>query len=489
MAGGSWSRARAALASRDFRFLLASRLTSQLADGLFQAYLVAQLVFLNPEKSGTALGVAKAYAVLVIPFSIVGPLSGVFIDRWPRRAILSITPLVRTLAILALLPVGGSSLYLYAPALIVVSLNRFYLATAGAVTPALVSGDNLLVGNSMATVGGTVATFVGVVAGTKLVDPIGTRGLVLITAVAYPLAALLARRISIPLRPVKPRAALSEALSRVGRELVSGVRRLVATPVAFGSIVSISLDQFLIGVVTVLSVVVFKEQFRESVGSFGNIVAAGGVGVLVGTLTAGWIESKLSKPRIVAVSFAIAGATACAVAPAITGPTILFVSFALGLTFAWRKVSVDTLVQEAIPDRYRGRVFAAYDLTYSMARVFAALVAVVLTPRVSTGWILGIVGIVYLAWAPVVTWWLSRPRWVRVRFYAGARADEVPRAIEVAGEESPVEVLGSFAEETGGERRRRFRLEDDDGTLLEISGTGGPRWRVDREIPASPSHG
>src|SRR5204862_365142 len=185
---------------------------------------VAQLVFLNPEKSGTALGVAKAYAVLIIPFSVVGPLSGVFIDRWPRRGILALTPLVRALAILALLPATGSSLYLYGPALVVISL-----------------------------------------------------------------------------------------------------------------------DQFLIGVVTVLSVVVFKERFRQSVGSFGNIVAAGGVGVLAGTLTAGWLESRMSKPRMVAASFALAGVVACSFAPAITGPTILLVSFALGLTFAWRKVSADTL--------------------------------------------------------------------------------------------------------------------------------------------------
>ncbi len=59
---GSLARARAALASPDFRRLLAARLISQIADGLFQAYLVAQLVFLNPEKNATLRGIAEAYA-------------------------------------------------------------------------------------------------------------------------------------------------------------------------------------------------------------------------------------------------------------------------------------------------------------------------------------------------------------------------------------------------------------------------------------------
>src|SRR6266571_7836236 len=305
---GTLDRARAALASRDFRFLLAGRLTSQLADGLFQAFLVARLVFLNPEKHGTALGVAEAYAVLVIPFSVVGPLAGVFIDRWSRRRILWIAPLIRAAACAALLPLAGASLVLYAPALVVVSLNRFYLSTASAVMPTLVADEFLLVGNSMATVGGTVATFVGIVAGTKLVGPMGSRGVLALTVALYPAAAWAAAGIGTALRPRPTQAqSIREDLARVTRELLQGARRLRATPAAVGSIASVSIDQFLVGLVTVLSLVVLKERFKEGVGSFGNITAAGGLGVLAGTLTVGWFEGRLTKPRIVAVAFAVAG--------------------------------------------------------------------------------------------------------------------------------------------------------------------------------------
>jgi MFS family permease len=479
---GTLSRAREALASTDFRFLLGSRLTSQFADGLFQAYLVAQLVFLNPEKHGTALGVAKAYAVLVIPFSVVGPLAGVFIDRWSRRRILAVSPLIRAIAVAGLLPLSGESLVLYVPTLVVVSLNRFYLSTASAVMPTLVAQPDLLVGNSMATVGGTVATFVGIVVGTKLADPMGTGGLLALVLVLYPLAAAAAARIGSPLRPVGGEATSIRAdLARVVRELWGGARRLAATPAALGSIVSVSLDQFLVGLVTVLSLVVFKEQFEEGVGSYGNIVAAGGIGVLAGTLTVGRLEDRFPKSTIVALGFAIAGLTATALAPVIAGLTILVISFVLGLTFAWRKIPVDTIVQETIPDRFRGRVFAVYDIVYSMARVIAAAVAVVLIPHLSTGWLVAAVGAVYLAWSPVLPRWVRRPQWVRVRFYAGATADEVPRAVEVAGEEQPVEMLASFAEVRGGRSLRRFRVRDQEGGVFDIASepeTG--RWQVER---------
>jgi hypothetical protein len=256
----------------------------------------------------------------------------------------------------------------------------------------------------------------------------------------------------------------------------------VATPAAFGPIVSVSLDQFLIGVVTVLSLVIFKEQFKQGVGSFGTIVAAGGVGVLVGTLTVSRLETRLSKPAIVSMSFAVSGVVALAVAPAIGGVTILLVSFVLGLTFAWRKVPADTMAQEAIPDRYRGRVFAVYDLMFSMARVLAAGVAVLLIPRLSTSWLVALAGAIYLLWTPVLPRWIRRPRRVQVRFYAGGRADEVPRAVEIGGEEEPVEVLGFWEEEVRGRRQRRFRLETSDGRLLEISGDPDGRWWIEREI-------
>src|SRR5205823_11053262 len=170
-----------------------------------------------------------------------------------------------------------------------------------------------------------------------------------------------------------------------------------------------------------------KQEFHRGVGSYGNIVAAGGVGVLAGTLTVGLFEGRVSKPLIVAGSFALSAVTCLAVTPVIGGVTILLVSFVLGLTFAWKKIPVDTMAQEAVPDRYRGRVFAVYDITYSMSRVAAAGVAVPLIPRLSAGWLLALVGAVYLVWTPVVPVWVRRPRWASLRFYAGARADEVPR--------------------------------------------------------------
>jgi len=486
--GRSLDRVRDALASTDFRFLLGGRLVSQLGDGIFQAYLIDRVVFLSAE-NGTAVAVAKAFALLVIPFSLVGPATGVIIDRWSRRRILAVTPLVRALAALGLLFVSGQGTEwpLYALALVVVSLNRFYLATAGAVMPSLVPDKDLLVGNSLSAATGTVLTFVGLVGGTQLANAIGTRGLLAITVVCWPLSSFLAIRIRNRLQASRPDERLGAELRRVAGELVRGARRLAATPAALGSITSVSFDQFLIGLITVLSVVVFKNEFRQGVASYGRIVGAGGVGVLVGSATVGWSEGRLTKPQIMSVAFALAGAVCLLGSIRIVGPSIILISFTLGLTYPWRKVPADTMVQESIPDRYRGRVFALYDMMFSLPRVISAALAILLIQHLSSGVYVAIVGAAYLLWAPVPPRWVRRPRWVDLRFYAGARADEVPRAVVIGGEEQPVKALGAWNEQVAitRSRRQRFQLQAADGSLLEVAKESAQsRWRVLAEVPA-----
>ena len=73
------------------RRLFTIRLITQSGDGLFQAALVSSIVF-NPEEQNTILGFAIATLVVSLPFSILGPFTGVFIDRWSRRRILVVAP-------------------------------------------------------------------------------------------------------------------------------------------------------------------------------------------------------------------------------------------------------------------------------------------------------------------------------------------------------------------------------------------------------------
>jgi predicted MFS family arabinose efflux permease len=483
---GTLERIRGALASADFRKLVGIRLVSQGSDGLFQASLVASVVF-APEQQNTAVGFLTATLIVLLPYSILGPFTGVFIDRWRRRRILVGAPWVKAAcASLVLFDPTSDPAPFFAGALLALSVNRFFLSTAGAVVPRLVPPEDLLVANSLATVGGTLAFLTGIFAGGRIVDGLGaTAPVVVAAALGWVAASWIASRIRSDLRPHLPPedpALLRHELRRVAFELSDAARHLVRTPRAIGPITSIVLDQLGQGILLTLSLVVFRDRFGEGVASFSNLVGAGGVGVLIGILTVGALEERFSKPRIVAGSFAIGGAAMVVGVAMITEWSVLLLSFVVGLTFAWKKISVATMVQQAMPDGYRGRVFSVYDVVYNLARIVAAALAVPMIPGLGVEGSLALVGLAFLLWVPVVGRWYGREPEVRLRFYAGARADEMPRAIVRGGAEEPVDVVRTWRDERDGERRLAFRLALADGTELDVSRPEpeGP-WRLDRE--------
>ena len=477
-------RAREALRSDDFRRLFTIRLITQSGDGLFQAALISSIVF-NPEEQNTILGFAIATLIVSLPFSILGPFTGVFIDRWSRRKILVVAPWLRSAAVwLVLFEPKAAPVLFFGGALWVLSVNRFYLATAVAVVPRLVPTQDLLIANSMTTVGGTVALLLGVFVGGWIADLVGDVPVIAIAGVEWLVASLVATRIRSPLLPHHvPEAPVRDEIRRVAREFADGITLLARTPRALGPITTITLDQVGQGIVLVLSLFVFRHRFGEGVGSFSNLIGAGGLGVLLGILTVGKLEERFPKERIVARAFFAGGVVLIAVATYITGWSVLIASFAVGLTFAWKKIPVDTMVQEAIPDGYRGRVFAVYDVAYNLSRVAAAFLAIPLQNAFGEAWAVAIVGVVFILWSPVLPRWIGRIPELSLRFYEGARAEEEPRAVVWGGVEETVEVERRSLEETDGVRRTRYRLRMLDGTTIEVSKVEPDgAWTLEREL-------
>jgi MFS family permease len=474
------------LASPDFRRLFAIRLIGQGADGLFQAALVTSVVF-NERSGNTTSGFFRAVLITALPFTLLGPFVGVFIDRWPRRQILRFAPLLKAaLVLLVLFDPVTDPVPFYLGALAVISVNRFNLATAGAIVPRLVPPEDLLQANSAATVGGTVALLVGAFVGGKVSDALGVTWPIVVTAAAgWLVVSWVATRIRSDLAPMtipESPELLRHQFRRVFVELSDGGRTLVRTPRAIGPITTITIDQLGQGIILVLATVVFHEELGEGVGSFSNLIGAGGIGVMLGILTVGRLAERWSKERVVSIAFALGGVILLLAAIAYAGASILFASFVVGLAFAWKKIPTDTLVQESLPDGYRGRVFAVYDVTYNLARIVAAALAIPMVPALGTRGSVALVGIVFLLWVPVL------PRWIRgvpeftLQWVDGGKVEERPVAIRWGAAEERVETLRDWLEERDGERRRGLRLRLTDGTVLDVSRPepSGP-WRIDRE--------
>ena len=157
-------------ASRGLRILLATRLISQTGDGMVQVGLVT-LFFFAPQNATSTGDVAAALVVMLLPFSVVGPFTGPFIDRFRRRSTLMTMNLVRAGLILATAVVirgAGAGVVVYLLVLAALGVNRFLLATLAASLPHVVDADRLLTANSLVPTLGGAATAAGAVTGLLL---------------------------------------------------------------------------------------------------------------------------------------------------------------------------------------------------------------------------------------------------------------------------------------------------------------------------------
>src|SRR4051794_16682857 len=160
----------------DFRRLLGTRLLSQFGDGVFQAALAGTVLF-NPQRAADPVDVAAGFAVLLLPYSLVGPFAGVWLDRWSRRQVLLRANLLRAVLVLgvaALVLAGVGGIPFYIAGLVVFSVNRFVLAALSAGLPHTVDEPSLVSANALSTTSGAVATVVGGVGALGVLQLLGT---------------------------------------------------------------------------------------------------------------------------------------------------------------------------------------------------------------------------------------------------------------------------------------------------------------------------
>lgn len=403
---------RRLLGLRDFRRLFAVRLTSQAGDGMFQIGL-ATLFFFSPESASTAAGVAAAFAVLLLPFTVVGPWAGVLLDRWRRRQVLLVGNLVRvalTVVLAAALFTQGVGPVVYVLALVALSVNRFLLSALSAGLPRVVEGPLLLTANSLTPTLGAGAAFagggIGLALGLVLEPGRGKDATVLLgAALLFAAAAALATRMAPGLLgPDRPAdgAAMRRELRDLARGLVEGTRHLVARRTPARALGVMAAHRFLYGVTFIASILISRNLLAASpddgLAVFGTVVAVLGIGSAIAVVLTPVLSPRTGPQTWISLCLVLAALSQVLLTMTVTHAAVLVGAGLLGLAAQGAKIAVDTIVQRDTADAYRGRAFALYDVLYNAAFVGAAALAALALP--DTGYspvVFGALAVAYLA--------------------------------------------------------------------------------------------
>jgi MFS family permease len=379
--------------TRGYRRLLAVRFTTQWADGMFQAALGGAVLF-NPERQADPIAVAAGLAVLLLPYSIIGPFAGALLDRWDRRRVLIGANLVRAALIVvvaAVVMAGIAGFPLYLAALAVAGVSRFVLAGLSVALPHVVSQRHLVESNTLAVTAGAAMSALGGASAIALRELVGTgdagSGAVTLTAIVGSLvAAVLAAgfrrgRLGPDRTDGRP-----TTIGSVLHGFADGARATATTPSVAASFFALATHRLAFGISTLLSLLLFRYAFtdvgplRSGMAGLGEAVLIAAAGLGTAALVAPWMVRKWGRPRTVRVALAVATATQLAVAALLSLPAVLLAAFVLGLTGQIVKLCTDAAVQSEVSDEMLGRVFALYDIVFNVGYVLAVAAAALLSP-------------------------------------------------------------------------------------------------------------
>ena len=362
---------------KSFRSLMLTQYISMAGDGVVAATILTAVM--DPRSAKTGRDLLAIVFLTYLPFVLVAPFVGVVADKYDRRKLLVIVNYARAvfmvLAATTLLLSVDAIPMLSALALLVLGGFRLTLLVKGAALPDSVGGQDLLLANSLSQAGGTLFQAAGGV-GAFVLAKFMPAGVVAFSAVVlYFVAGRFAR--GVLQAATYDTVGFGVVMRGMFRSVADGFKELTIRPAAVVGILSFWAARMLMfGFIGLsLSFATFETiTGGEAGGGALDLVVNlgfGAIGAIVGLVLAQYFRDRVAPARLIMV-FMVAAGLAALLAP--FGPGRLVATFFAGLAFFLVKVAADTVTQQALPDDFRGRAYALFDITYALSYALPAAV-------------------------------------------------------------------------------------------------------------------
>jgi len=374
--------------------ILTIRWSGQLTDGLFQSAL-ASFVLFSPERAPNAISAALAFAVVLLPYSLIGPYVGIFLDRFSRQRIIRNCNYLRAanlLIIAWLVNSGSTGIILTLFVLFAFGVNRLILSGLSAGLPLLVKREELIAANALAVTGGTIWVVIGGGIGIGIKNLLSQNidadfaeaVVILIASLGFLTAALACFRLN--KYEIGPLEHEVKAESRGYKEVLEGLMILRSHSDALRGILSIGIQRGGITALTLMALLLERNSFNDpsdpdaGLAGFGMALAIAGIGIGVGAIISPYGVIKFGRHRWMRLLMFLGIPPLLIYAAGINEISMIGSAFLVGLCGQGIKVTNDALVQSKITDEYRGRVFAFYDVAVNAGIVTGAIGAALILP-------------------------------------------------------------------------------------------------------------
>lgn len=392
LAGGRYG---AVLGNRSFRALWLAQMLANLGEALSSV----ALPLLAYAITGSAQLASQVFVARLLPMILLAPVSGVLVDRLDRRALMLATDVIRA-GLVILIPFSTEAWQLAAIAALV-AVNDAIARPAGlAAVPSVVPADQLVTALSASQVGSSAIRVAGPALGAAIIGVAGPGLAFGLQAVCF----LLSAAALLPLRLPSP--ARHDHAPSVRREMWEGLEVVRSNPVVRGTAAVEALWQTMTAMLAIALVVYVERALSpgpEAGSVYALLMASFSLGTVIGAVVAGRVESRIGRPRLMAIGYL----APLLVVPALATPPlpVLFACWlALGFTDAWAVIAMQAYLAEAAPDRIRGRVYAGWTAAVTAGAAVAFLVVGWLTTAWGPAATIGFCGLLVGVGGPVLLW-------------------------------------------------------------------------------------
>ncbi|MDD5281246.1 MAG: MFS transporter [Candidatus Omnitrophica bacterium] len=395
------ARFREVLKNRNFFLLWIGQIISQLGDRLGQMALIAFVYLRAP---GSTLQMAKILSFTIIPVFIVGPLAGVYVDRWDRRRTMFACDFLRSLLVLAI------PLFLFyskslAPVYLIIftafSIGRFFVPAKLSIIPDLVDKKDLLIANSLVNTTGMIAATLGFGISGVLVEWLGAKSGFYLNSLTFLISGMFIFLISKKFVVVMDFKKISQEIIEVIRksvfqEIKEGVFYFIQKKdIRFTAGIIFALWSAL-GAVYVVIIVFVQNTLHSTTKDLGLLVMFLGIGLFLGSLVYGRFGQRIAHYKVIFISLILSGIMLVIFALGIYNypnfAMAALLALCLGLTVAPIMIASNTIIHSVSDNDMLGKIFSSFEIVMHLGFLIFMFISSMLAERFSHLLILVIVG-------------------------------------------------------------------------------------------------
>ncbi len=400
--------------------LWVGQIISQLGDRLDQMALIA---FVYSRAQGSTIGIAKILSFTIIPVFVIGPLAGVYVDKWDRRRTMYTCDLLRA-ALVFTIPFFLFSLKSFIPIYIIIflvfSIGRFFVTAKLAIVPDLVKKEDLLMANSLVNTTGMIAAILGFGISGVIVEWLGAKGGFYLDALSFFISAGF-----IFLIITKAKVAMD--LRRVSKEIVEVIRKSVLQELKDGLLYFtrhreirftagvIFLLWSALGAVYVVLIVFVQKTLHSATKDLGLLIMFLGIGLFMGSMLYGRFGQRLSHYKTIFASLILSGIMLVVFALIISRYPDFRVAaglaLALGFLISPIMIASNTIIHKVSANEMMGKIFSSLEIIMHLGFLLFMFLSSILAERFSeviilvvVGCIFGVLGIVNFIYHRKIPW-------------------------------------------------------------------------------------